>query len=60
VCAKELKVFEECFVVRPLKEWLCDSEGLPVVQQQSCSLERNLVEECLQKGPSAPPAAPAH
>jgi hypothetical protein len=72
-CVKELKTFEECFLAVESKNWMCDDEGLPVVQEHFCEKERYGVSACLE-GPTGPeiqvapptpntfpkPAAPAH
>jgi hypothetical protein len=47
-CAKELKTFEDCFLGRPVKEWICDSDGTPVVRPESCGAERDAVMRCMQ------------
>jgi hypothetical protein len=56
-CAKELKVFEDCFLAETPKHWTCDESGLPVVQIQFCSKERNAVSTCLENTPTTPQTA---
>jgi hypothetical protein len=57
-CAKELKAFEECFLAVEAKNWMCDNDGLPVVQLSSCSKERTAVSGCLEAPPPEIPVAP--
>jgi hypothetical protein len=58
-CAPELKTFEECFLAVDAKNWMCDEEGLPVVQLSFCQKERNAVGACLERPAGAEiPAAP--
>jgi hypothetical protein len=53
-CAKELKLFEDCFVAEAPEHWVCDSDGLPVAKLEFCAKERNAVAACLEKSPPPP------
>jgi hypothetical protein len=57
-CAKELKAFEECFLAVEAKNWMCDEEGLPVVQLSFCGKERTAVGACLESPPAPEIPAP--
>jgi len=57
-CVKELKTFEECFLAVEAKNWMCDEEGLPVVQLTFCGKERSAVGACLESPPAPEIPAP--
>ena len=59
-CQKELKVFEDCFLQKPLADWECDSDGTPVVHPLVCLKEKESVAVCMQIAPPPPPATPPH